>query len=66
MLGERSFMATTANLDTMANAMTPLAFLPIPRSSTLLEERKKSVLEKRRLEDRSCIPVLVLVSKATQ
>jgi hypothetical protein len=50
----------------MANATTPLAFLPIPRSSILGVEEKKSVLEKRREEERERESVEEEVSKPTQ
>jgi hypothetical protein len=64
--GERSFNATTAYLETMAKAMTPFTFFPMPRSSNLRSLLKKSVLEKRRLEERASEPSKLEVSKATQ
>ena len=38
--GEVSLSATTANLETMANARTPLAPLPLPSSSSVLVKKK--------------------------
>jgi hypothetical protein len=55
-----------AYLETMAKAMTPFVFFPMPRSSTLRSLVKKSVLEKRRLEERAWEPSTLEVSKATQ
>jgi hypothetical protein len=52
-------------LETIANPSTPLAFFPMPKSSTLLVA-KKSELEKRRLEESACWPVELVVSKAMQ
>jgi hypothetical protein len=61
-----SFNATTAYFETIAKAITPLAFRPIPKSTTFLSFSKKSSLEKRREDERECMPSLAAASNATQ
>ena len=57
---------TFTTQETMANATTPRAFLPMPKSSSFFSVWKKSVEEKTRLAERLWEGVLDEVSKATQ
>jgi hypothetical protein len=54
------------DLEATAKEMTPSAFSPMPRSSTLRCWLETSVLEKRRLEERVWEPSTLEVSKAMQ